>query len=334
MLNGNYMFLDEHSLGGNVQFDYKFADQHNLISGIEYKNDEAEYPGQWVGKKREYSYAGFAQEEYNPVNPLLITLGGRIDHAKLYSNMLSPRAAVSYKIKENLIFKSDYGLAYRAPTFYERFTIIPVGTVWLDGNDKLNPERTNSLNIQILHQIYTELFYSVTAFQNTIRDLIGYERRGTRPFYGRSIPVAYRVNKEKVQVRGAEAEIRGKVKNLDAYVNYSFQKAKNVITGDELINAPENKVNAGLTAAMFKYLSASITSHYVDIRKSETAVESGVYVTVPKYITSDLKVSLVELSPGLKISFLTYNLFNENYQESLDEPAPRRYYEAEVTYAF
>lgn len=334
MLNKNYMFLDEHSLGGSVQYNYVVSDRNTLIAGFEYKNDEAFYPGQWVGKKREYTYAGFVQEEYRPITPLSVTLGARYDKNSLYSAVVSPRVAAAYKLRRNIIIKSDYGSAYRAPTFYELYTVIPVGTCWLDGNSELRPEKTNSLNVEVLHQVSGVWQYRLAGFRNRIRDMIAYEGRGTRPFYGRPIPVAFRMNKDKVEVKGAEAEIKAKIRSVESYINYSYQVPKNVVTGDNLINAPEHKVNAGLSTMVGEYVATHLTAHYVDLRKSETAVESGLYVTVPKYVTTDLKVSVLQLYPGLELSFLVYNLFNEAYEETYQEPGPGRRYYGEMNFSF
>jgi outer membrane receptor protein involved in Fe transport len=241
----------------------------------------------------------FAQDEWALGESLSATLGLRIDRNNATGTALSPRAALVWRATGDLIVKTLFGRAHRAPNVYEHDYD---DGVTLIANPALRGETINTLEFVTDYRVDRELAVRGSAYRWTMNGLV---TQGIEPVSGL---VQYQSG-EPVTARGIElsadktwpwgGRLRGSV---------SLQHAE-FASGAALENSPRAlaKVNfssplggAGVRMA-WELLHASA-------RRDMTGSELG------GYTVSNLTLLAERLAPGLEGSVTAYNLFDAHYQ--------------------
>ncbi|MDF3823363.1 TonB-dependent receptor, partial [Leptospira sp. 96542] len=102
--------------------------------------------------------------------------GVRHDVDSQFGGQTTPKLATRVDITSNLVFRASYGKGFRPPSFrelYLRFENPGVGYV-VDGNDKLRPEKSTTVNADIEYSPFKFWSVSLSGFRNDITDLIQY----------------------------------------------------------------------------------------------------------------------------------------------------------------
>jgi outer membrane receptor for ferrienterochelin and colicins len=118
-----------------------------------------------------YNSAAFLQDEIWLANPLLLVIGGRLDHHSNFGTEFSPRLGATYSVTENFRLKGAYGEGFRAPSIYELFGHRDTPKNLLIPNHSLTAE--TSRGYEFTAEGKAGLLSSrVTFFRNEIKDMI------------------------------------------------------------------------------------------------------------------------------------------------------------------
>lgn len=150
LLGGGEYFLDEESLGGSTEAEYRYS------SG----KTESSY----------HNASVFGQADVNK-GPLGITAGARYEKHSHYGSAAVPRFAVTYSM-ERVNFKAIYSQAFRAPSI-ENMRLNPA----------ISPERSYSGELEAGYKASDNLFLSGSIFQTIIKDPIIYGYTGSVETY-------------------------------------------------------------------------------------------------------------------------------------------------------
>ncbi|MFQ5900653.1 MAG: TonB-dependent receptor plug domain-containing protein [Thermodesulfobacteriota bacterium] len=307
--------VKEQKVGGEMQTTWHLHPQHTITSGLDFRRDEALFFQQY--NKNSTNTGIYLEDEYKPFDRLALTLGGRYDIHSIYEDVFSPRAAAVYQFNDQLYTKVSYGEAFRAPTFAELFTdnYSPAPGIYVFGNPNLKPEQLKTYEFGLSYHLNRTLESSLNFFYIKAHNLIT----------GR----ANMVNQNRAEVKGFEVNIDHRPLDwLKYFANYSYQESTNPDTNEANDYAPKHKANVGINIKPHKYLTINSTTHWVAKRNSGTE-------TLGEYTTTDLKLSTsCTCSKRADLWVTFYNLFDEEYQETSNYPAPAFSWLAGLGYRF
>ena len=333
--------VNEKSMGADIQHNWQVGPTNLLIYGVEIRQDRADSVEALRGEHNTTNAAIYLQDEFQPLDKLTITLGVRHDKHSVYEEVTSPRLGAVYDFGR-AVLKTSYGEAFRAPTFAELYTDMWHGpTMHMAGNEELKPEKIKAYEIGLGYKFTKDMEGEINSFYHKTTDLI-VGRYGVEGFFPGFPPVPIlrldSENKDEAEIKGVEVEIKSKlfVDNLNGFVNYSYQEAKDEETDEDLDYAPKQKFNLGLNFKMGNSFTANTTFHYVGKRNYPS--DSSTMPPTPKgeldaYTVTDVKL-IASVLKTLELSLSVYNIFDEEYEETKFYPMPGRSWLAEVGYRF
>lgn len=295
---------------GELQYTRQLGARHKLVAGAEFQynsqQDQGAYdvnPYSLKFETRESSrrWAVFAQDEFRIRDNLIFNVGVRHDHYEADSRT-NPRLALIYSASGRTAYKLLYGSAFRTPNAYEKnYTD---GNVTQKGNPALKPETIQTYELAGEHTFRSGLRGIATLFYYRIEDLITQE---TDPADGLLV---YR-NTEKVQARGVEFELEGKLaKRLDGRVSYAYQNSVNAVTGAALTNSPRQMAKLNVNTPLWDTrLNAGVELEYLDRRRTKDNNYAGGYTVANLMLSGRPWHKRLELSAGV------YNLFAKEYAD-------------------
>ncbi|UTW46219.1 TonB-dependent receptor [bacterium SCSIO 12696] len=147
----------------SVQVDKAIDADTQLSAGVDYYDDEVITATPFDETERDNT-AVFVQWQDN-LGDFSVVANLRYDDNQRYGNDTTGSLSVGYALSENLSLVASYGSAFRAPTFNE---------LYFPGfdNPDLQPEESTNYELALRGQ-YDQLNWSVTAYRNSVDDLIG-----------------------------------------------------------------------------------------------------------------------------------------------------------------
>jgi len=137
-------------------------------------------------------YALYLEEEWTPSEKWLIAASVRYDHSSRFGANTSPKIGMTYKIRDNLRVKANYGRGFRAPTLSELYLYFDGGSManmpgaglfYISGNPELEPEKSLGVDFRLEWEP-GRAFGSVSYFRNRVDHLItAKELYGNGTFY-------------------------------------------------------------------------------------------------------------------------------------------------------
>jgi outer membrane cobalamin receptor len=200
---------------GNVELDYNYSRQINILAGIESfeqsaQNREITKPNLFTSTNtdfiRNFTSAAYVQGTLKN-NIANFTLGGRYLYNNLFGAAFSPRVAVT-KAFDDLHFKLLYSEAFKAPT------LMNIGL-----NKYIKPERTHVLEFESGYKINAIFDVSVNVFSILIKDPIVYE-----PING----VDFFANHNQTGAMGLEGALRLKTNRWNVNLNYAYYNSAGI----------------------------------------------------------------------------------------------------------
>ena len=185
----------------------------------------------------QHSLGIFLQNEWRIFPRLLLDFGARYDYFSPSLHTFNPKAALIYKISDNLVVKYLFGKSFRAPNAYE--------SAYRDSSSNMIPNPGLREESMISHELIVEYYHgpgqqlSLTGFHYAIDDMISQvvDPDDTTQFR----------NIDRVESLGFEMEGEWTWGDWSGRVGYSYQKATNQQTGRRLTNSPESQVKARLS---------------------------------------------------------------------------------------
>lgn len=291
------------------QLDLEITEKISLITGAEteeesgesrYSSDGAFGPFESEFSERSATNnAYFVQTSVNPIQPLYLNAGVRLDqHSKFGSE-------VTWRVAPALIFKdtgtrifSTAGSAFKAPSLFQLYSSF--------GSQELEPEKSFAVDAGIEQEILPSLLsLKATYFRQNFDDLINFD---PNTFLFSNIDSA--------TTSGLETEaIINFCESAKLNIGYTYLDATNDDTGSALLRRARNKLSAALTLMPADYWDLSVQTNYRSSRldndfssfPAETTVLAG-YTTVNLF-------GRYRLSEGLEVFARVENLLDTNYSE-------------------
>ena len=214
----------------NDQFSAKLSDNHNLIIGAYYQNDDVDYKNIYpttppsLIKTKIISKALFLQENWDITDKWNFNTGLRYDKHSIAGNAFTPKFNLGYKADDKNNYYVSYGRFFVAPGvsnyYHGRY-----------GNPNLKPEKGYSVELGYNHKFDDSFESAVHLFNRKSNDSIGYwsgkynniteeKAKGVdiqlRKFFNEnfstSLGYTWITTEEKTPVTGAES------KNINGYL--------------------------------------------------------------------------------------------------------------------
>ncbi|MAF09979.1 hypothetical protein CMK11_05960 [Candidatus Poribacteria bacterium] len=184
--------------------------------------------------------SAYAQNTYQPLDNLSLTLGVRGDSYSTDDDSVSPRAAVIYKPAASSTVKLLYGEAFRVSTRFERLLDVPG---FLKVNPTLRPESMRTAEAVWEQRIGSDVLGSVSVYRYRIRDLID---ATVDPADG----LAIFGNPSEVRAAGIEGELRAKLGDQGrVYASYAYQTTEDADSGLRLTNSPTHRLRVRVSSS-------------------------------------------------------------------------------------
>ena len=186
-------------LSGEWQVNWKPADQHSLLFGVDYKYDTVE--SKYYGQRQANGLSPYMQEIWNITNLLQLNAGLRYDTYILVGDsvetQLSPRIGFSYQPVPGTVLHGSAGRGFRAATVVERFIDAGSKDFRAQPNPGLDPERSTLLDLGIRQNFGDVAYAELTGFVNTYSNLI-------EPVLSTDLSARF-INMPRARIRGIEA---------------------------------------------------------------------------------------------------------------------------------
>lgn len=353
-------------LTGEVNTPLKLGNtSHMLTSGFEYRDERlrddaansqttvtsngsvADLLGNGArsGKSDAQTFALFVEDNFEPVDSLILTPGLRFDHHSQSGNNWSPSLNATYHVNESWQVKGGVARAFKAPNLYQSnanylyFTMgngCPVnsptlgGGCFIVGNPDLQAETSINKELGVAYTNHQGLDASLSYFQNDYKNKIYAEMNdGTPVIAGNGTSQLYQwMNASKAIVKGFEGNLTVPLDGKDGSKlklvnNFTYMlKNHNKANNQPLSVIPKYTVNSALDWQITNALSAQLNATFYG-RQEPRTVRSGGTVATANYLTEISPYALFgigaqyKLSKDYAMSFGVTNLANKRlYRES------------------
>lgn len=317
--------------GTELQFDFHFASNQNLILGGEFQDHKVEQHSGETDKSEkriendvipqkyrsseESIFNLYAQNEYRPIKELNLVLGLHHNKNTLCRGRVTPKLGILFSPKEKTTFKLLYSEGFRAPTIYERNFD---DATYFIGNNKLVPEVVKSYEFVFEKympwaRIVTSLYVNEATKIMTQESVDSLDPAYPGGSYEEEV-FQYR-NKEKLEAKGVEFSIeRSLNERWGGFFNLSYSLTKDTQTGLRLIDSPEILSNLSMNYQWIKNrFSNALELQYVDKREAYDGQIAG------SYLCTNLSFVLKKMTGLFDLSFFIRNLFDVKIYDPIFE---------------
>jgi len=272
-------------------------DEHYIVAGVEYQDVELKdgvygmSEGKRGGKKAYYQYGIFVEDNYNIIDPLVITFGARYDKHEDFGKQISPRAYAAYSIGDSWTIKGGVATGYKAPKASDLQEGITgfggQGTSPWIGNPDLKPEKSISYEAALYYESNRGDNFNITVFQNDFKDKIdsSTDLKGSAGAEWALLSASYgdlsqKQNVGKATIRGVELATR--IYLLDdlalsgnwTYLDSEIDSDNPATNGKPLRSSPKHQYNATIEYKATPQLSAYL-QHSGEIDRFNTRYLDG-----------------------------------------------------------
>ena len=158
----------------NLKYVFSLKKAHQFTLGGEYVNESLKSEGRLVNAKEDaYTLSAFAQDEIKLIKNLSLVAGVRYVKHKEFGNDFTPKLSTLYKFN-NLNFRATYAKGFKAPTLKELYYHYEkAGNLYL-GNTGLDAQKSDYYSFSAEY-IVSKLSLSLSAYQNSVDDMIAYQ---------------------------------------------------------------------------------------------------------------------------------------------------------------
>lgn len=169
----------------NTTYSAKYEmplDNHFIVVGAEYQNSEVKdgvfgmEDGEANSTKKYYQYALYAEDNWNLIDPLTLTIGARFNKHEDFGTHTTPRAYLTYSATDSWTLKGGVSTGYKTPKatdLYEGITGFgSQGANPMIGNPDLKAEKSVNYEIAAYYEHLDGHNFNVTYFHNKFKDKI------------------------------------------------------------------------------------------------------------------------------------------------------------------
>lgn len=283
------------------QHNFSLADWDILTGGFEYEEERGEsyYRSRAAvtkfDRRKLDSQGYYLQNQFKFWEKLFITGGLRIDDYDLFGRENNYKLSGSYLVP--LIetrLKANYGTGFKAPSLYQRYSDY--------GDPNLSPEKNRGYDFGIERGFFNNVFSLKAAyFYNDFENLIAYNSSTSK----------YE-NINKARTKGSELEFSFKAaEKLEIGANYTYTKARDRVTGRDLVKRPKNQAGFDINWSYSQKGSINLETSYVGHRWDDTANIRK----IKPYFKVDI-ATYYNLTANIQIFGRIENLFDRVYEEA------------------
>jgi iron complex outermembrane receptor protein len=251
-ISPNLDYADGKWWGAEIQVAKTILNRNHITAGGEYRDNIRQdqsnynldpYSINLDDKRKSFVGALYLQDELDIAKKLTVNVGFRYDYYSSVKASTDPRIALIYHPSNRSALKLVYGQAFRAPNVYEKYYLDPPNVP----NPALRPETIRSTELVWEQSLSNRLWWSTTAFHETLADLISQEAAGDDVLIFRNL--------HRVESDGLELELRGQLSHgFEGVASYSFQETKDRDTNQFLNNSPRDLAKLNLTQPLLRRL--------------------------------------------------------------------------------
>ena len=282
--------------GDRVKAEYRgvleFNEHVSLLAGVDWEQTGAETRSDPT--RHTTDLAGtYVQLMLAPIEGLVLTAGGRLDHHSTFEDFTTHRLTAAYLIPgTGTKLRASLGTGFRTPSLYELFDP-------KYGNTALQPEESDSWDAGIEQEFLGgKAKLGATYFQLDTDNLIMW---GANGYY--NVPGV--TERQGVELSAAVRVTPG----ITVTGDYTYTDTEQA-DGSRLVRVPKHSFTLGLDLQPTDKIQANVTAKYV----SDT-IDSDFpgFVSLDDYLLLNAKVSY-EFNPGWKAYVRAENLLDEKYQ--------------------
>ncbi len=185
---------------GEIQLHKTLSKFVSLTGGIE--GIASAVRSSLFGNPHSFQTGIYLLSDINFSFPLIASIGVRYDYSKLDTldgtGAISPKLGLNYKLTNELVLRSAFGIGFRAPSIAEAFTSTSTAGITVKPNPNIQPEHNYTFEIGLNYNYSTLFNLDVAVFLSDYKDLI-------EPVIDPSDGFAYFNNVLEAQINGLEA---------------------------------------------------------------------------------------------------------------------------------
>ena len=293
------------------QNTFQITSNNRLTAGIDFKEltgHDNSFSNQQVS-----DWAGYVQDEWEPVKNLNLTGGMRYDGYELAGDAFTYRLTGAYLFPQtDTKIRSSYGTAFNAPSFFELFSTSSFAT----GNPNLMPEKSRGWDAGIdQYFLDRHVTLSATYFRNNLRDLIA--------FVPTSSETGFYENENSGESQGVEfSALLNLYHNWNTEISYTYtsstQTTANVTQQRDEI--PRNDLNLDTSYLFCDKLQVGCGVSFIGGRvDTDFSTFPSSQVKLPNYWTARI-YSRYMFNDHFSIFARVENVTNTHYEDALGYP--------------
>ena len=372
--------------GGDAECIIQRFLNHEITTGLNYKQGSVDGKDTYYtstdiisNAAKMETYAFFIQDEMTFFNEKMrINAGLRYDFARYFDgffniqypsyslefyknfesnslveknwNALCPRFSAQYLFSDSCRIYASVARGFRAPILDDMSRTGKKKGGLKIANPDLKPELITTFECGSDFTILKKIMADVSIFYSIGKDFMYYVSNGDSVNMGFMIaPVFQKQNIGKVEIYGAEAELKYSMKDsLTPFLNYTYTHAQikehvisnslvdSSLTGKYLTDIPSHKISAGISWKS-KWLSVSLSLKYLSSTwiNELNAIEEEYLKTdkYPGYVTVNIRADK-KVIKNLFVSAMIENIFDKKFITSDVQQSPGRFISASLRYVF
>ena len=323
----------------NARF-YRTIGAHTFTLGGQFWDAEMT-DGVAVDEFTHEQWALFAENQWQIIDDLALTLGVRYDNHSTFGEQLSPRAYLVWTANEYLTLKGGVSRGFKTPRLEQIASGIigfrGQGTIPVLGTPTLQPETSTTYEAGAYFDVGNGLTGNITVFQNVFEDKIANgpelincsyglteeEYAALEPsdscvdygYWPRPATYSQSINVDEAETRGIEASLRKAFDKVTVSVNYTYQdsgRTSGPSEGEPLVNVPEHQLNSRVNWDVTSDINLWIRGEYASERyrgAGEAQEQLGDYSS---YVLFNLGGGW-KLNDNVTFNATIDNLFDEDF---------------------
>lgn len=290
--------------GLNAQFNKLFFEVLQLITGFDYSKNLNNSTSS--GKHQYEFYAGYVESQWEILERIKVSAGGRLDRYSNFGTQLDPSGSFLYQWSDQGKVRGSMSRSFRAPTFNDLYW---PDEGWAKGNPSLKPEKGMTYELGTDYQINSNLSAGLTYYRNEFTDLINWAVQDG---------VWQPMNVNSAVIDGFEVENTIRLTNdLNVRIGYTFLKAMDAENHRYLTYQPKNKVDLAFKGKACYGIQFEWRGQFTDQRFADAEN----LTQVKRFFVMGLNLSK-ELKPGVRLFVTFENLADKHYQILNGYPMP------------
>jgi outer membrane receptor for ferrienterochelin and colicins len=343
-----------------AQGTFALGENNVITTGAEYLHDGADF-GATINPSTQQIFqhsssmntsivngGGFIQDELKLFdNRLNVVPGARLDYQSEFGAVFCPKLGVSYKIIDQLRFRTSAGRSYRAPSLAELYLpdLQAIAGYWVKANPNLKPEYIWGFDAGFDITPLKSLVVKVGPFYNKMTGLIG-EVPGSDSL--RLIYITHR-NISAAWTEGIEGEVEWRpLQWVLLSTHCTLQNSRDETTNGQLNEIPKVLLGFGADASRrikavkldgqlrFNYVGGRQfldLAHSTYVNNPDGTTSFGIPTpAISSYKTVDLALTCTV--KHYRFTLGAQNIFNAKFEESAGNESPGRFATIKVGYDF